>query len=265
LASILKKILTETRDEISRCKKKVSVKDFNAFEEYHRPRRDFRGSLLRDGSVSVIAEVKKASPSKGIIRNDYNPVLLAHDYQNYGASAISVLTDTPFFKGALSHLQEVSAISRIPVLRKDFIVDFYQIEEARAWGADAILLIAKITDGQQLTELHAAAEETGLQVLVECYDEVDFARLDFSFVSIAGVNNRNLDTFEVDLHRGVELLSRTPDDVLRVSESGLTKPEDLLFLKENNIHSALIGEHFMRQDEPGKEVQRIRELVTMNS
>lgn len=255
--NILEKIVEQTREEIAGRRKKIAAGDFNAFAEYHRKRRDFKDALEHgSGLVSVIAEIKKASPSKGVIRENLNPAAIAADYQSNGASAISVLTDEPFFQGKLTDLQEVSARVTIPVLRKDFIVDFYQIEEARAWGADAILLIAKITDGQQLYELHDAAVECGLQTFVECYDEQDFERLDFERFDVVGVNNRNLETFEVELHRGVELLQRTPDEVVRVSESGFYNPGDLSMLQKNGIHSCLIGEHLMRSEDPGKELDR---------
>ncbi len=262
MASILEKIVTQTREDISNRKKKISADAFNSFAEYVRPRRDFRKALNQTDQVSVIAEIKKASPSKGILRKDFNPVVIAQSYLENGAAAISVLTNEPFFQGTLPYLQEVSAVASVPVLRKDFIIDFYQIEEARAWGADAILLIVKITDGSQLNELHDAATECGLQVLVECYDEADWDRLDFGRVSVVGVNNRNLDTFEVDLHRGVELLSKAPGGVIRVSESGLSEPGDLVMLQQNGIQSALIGERFMKAQNPGEELFRIRSPFT---
>ena len=156
----------------------------------------------------------------------------------------------------------MSAITHLPLLRKDFIIDPYQITEARGWGADAVLLIVKILDKSQLFELHTAAREIDLQVLVECYDQEDWDRLDFDTFSIVGVNNRNLDTFKVDIHRGVSLLRNAPDGVIRVSESGLGHPDDLLFLKDNGIHSALIGEHFMRAENPGDELARFTKIFS---
>ncbi len=260
---ILDNIVTKTREDIAVRRRKVAGSDFKSFEEYHRPRRDFQKSLSDSrGGVSVIAEIKKASPSQGVIREDFQPVSIAETYCRNGASAISVLTDEPFFQGRLSYLQEVSAISNIPVLRKDFIVDFYQLEEARAWGADAVLLIVKITDGSLLYELHDAAVECGLQTLVECYDEADWERMDFERFSVAGVNNRNLDSFEVDVHRGISILAQAPEGVVRVSESGLNKPADLRTLHENGIHSALIGEHFMHAYDPGEELARFLNVFT---
>ncbi len=200
----------------------------------------------------MIAEIKKASPSKGVIRDDFDPAKIAGQYVENGASAISVLTDEPFFQGSLDYLEKVSEISPIPLLRKDFIVDPYQVKEARAYGADAVLLIVTMYEGSQLSELLAAAKEFGLQTLVECYLEEELTTLEWRDIEIVGVNNRDLTTFIVDLHRGIEILKQAPEGVVRVSESGIHQPEDLKLLLENGIHSALIGEHFMRQPDIGK-------------
>lgn len=256
MADILTKIVEQTRGDLSKRKRKVSFRDFESFRRYEKPRKSLKDALRKENSVSVIAEVKKASPSKGIIRPDFHPVKLAEEYIENGASAISVLTDEPFFKGSLDYLAKISDISPLPLLRKDFIVDPYQVKEARAFGADAVLLIAAICDGNQLSELLAAAREFGLQALTECYHEHEIEKLNWDEVDIAGVNNRDLTTFDVDLHRGVKLLQKAPDGVVRVSESGIHKPEDLQFLLKNNIHSVLIGEHFMRQEDTGKALKK---------
>lgn len=259
MATILEKIVEQTREDLERRRRKVHRSDFQSFESYERERRDFGAALRKEGSVSVIAEIKKASPSKGEIRPDFHPRKIAEQYQQGGASAISVLTDEPFFKGKLEYLEAVSRTVAIPVLRKDFIIDPYQVEEARAYGADAILLIATVTEGQQLSELLHAAAEAGLQCLVECYDEEDFRQVDFGQVNILGVNNRDLHTFEVNLHRGIKLLNRAPEDVICISESGIHKAEDLAELYQNGIHAALIGEYFMRQSDPGAAVKQLLE------
>ncbi|MEX0773335.1 MAG: indole-3-glycerol phosphate synthase TrpC [Balneolales bacterium] len=255
--TILDKIVEQAREDISKRKKRISYQGLGDLDDYERPRRDFAAALDKPGEVSVIAEIKKASPSKGIIREDFNPQRHAAQYQEAGASAISVLTDKPFFQGDLEYLKIVSRETTLPVLRKDFIVDFYQVREARAFGADAVLLIATITNGSQLSELHHAAEEAGLTALVECYSEEDIQKVDFNQIKVYGVNNRDLNTFKVDVHRGIELLNRAPGPVIKVSESGLTTREDLQLLKENKIHAALIGEHFMRQDAPGEGLKAI--------
>ena len=257
--TILDKITDQTREDLIRRKKKHSMADFRSFPLYGAERKDFRRAIIPERGVSVIAEVKKASPSKGIIRKNFNPLKTAEWYAEAGASGISVLTDEPFFKGSLNYLQDIRKASELPLLRKDFIVDFYQIEEARAYGADAVLLIATITSGSQLSELHHAATEAGLQCLVECYDEKDFDQVDYKYIDILGVNNRNLKTFEVDLHRGIKLLQSAPDHVIKVSESGLSKTEDLKLLADEGIHSALIGESLMREKHPGDALKKLLE------
>lgn len=256
--TILENIVARTGRDLATRRRALSISDMTTLEAWHRPRRDFRKALHIPGSVSVIAEIKKASPSKGIIREDFDPVRIAQSYERHGASALSVLTDEPFFQGSLAHMDAVSSLSGIPVLRKDFIVDPYQIYEARAYGADAVLLIVRILDNGQLRELHACAAELGLHVLTECYDRGDWKRLDFGMTTVAGVNNRDLDTFEVDLHRGVALLAEAPEGILRVSESGITTAGDLLLLRDSGIHSALIGESFMRAADPGKALSDLK-------
>lgn len=254
---ILEQILERTASDLAKRKREISLRELESMELYSNLRRDFKKALEYNNSVSIIAEVKKASPSKGIIRPDFNPLMIAEEYINNGAQAISVLTDEPFFQGSLAYLEQISKISSVPVLRKDFIIDPFQVKEAKAYGADAVLLIATMYNGTQLTELLSAVNEFGLQALVECYHEDEFHALDWDCVEIVGVNNRNLSTFEVDLHRGVSILSQAPKNVVRVSESGLNRPEDILFLWENGIHSALIGEYFMKEDQIGHAVKQL--------
>jgi indole-3-glycerol phosphate synthase len=253
---ILQKITDQTKEDLNKRKRKVSFKDLESFKLYEKIRKPFSVSLNKPDTVSIIAEVKKASPSKGIIREDFDPLKIAEAYFDNGAAAISVLTDEPFFKGSLSYMESISGISPVPILRKDFLVDPYQVKEARAHGADAVLLIATICEGSQLSELLAATKEFGMQALVECYHEEEIKSLNWNEVEIAGVNNRNLSTFEVDLHRGVELLQKAPEHVIRVSESGIHKPEDMHVLFKHGIHAALIGEHFMRQPDVGKSLKQ---------
>lgn len=257
MSGILEKIVTQTKEDIQKRKFKFSISSFQSFEDYERTRRPFAESLVKENCVRVIAEIKKASPSKGLIRADFNPEKHAEQYMKGGAAALSVLTDKPFFQGDLLYMQLVSRMSEIPVLRKDFIVDPFQIEEARAFGADAILLIATILEPNQITELIHCAKEIGLECLVECYDETDFAKLDFNWVKVLGVNNRNLDTFEVNVHQGIKLLHQAPKGVVTVSESGLSTPNDLELLASEGINAALIGEHFMRQPDPGLALESI--------
>lgn len=257
MPDILEKIVEKTREELSHKKKKVGINDFRSFELYEQNRLNFREILQTKPNPSIIAEIKKASPSKGLIREDFNVKRIANQYRDGGAAALSILTEEFFFQGGLTNLQIARKEVDLPLLRKDFIIDPYQIEEAKAYGADAILLIVRITDGSQLQELHHAAEEAELQCLVECYDEEDYQRIDFEQVKILGVNNRDLTTFDVHLHQGVSLLNKAPEGIVKVSESGLHTTDDLNYLSDNGIHAALIGEFFMRRNQPGEALKNM--------
>ncbi len=258
MPTILDNIVAQTKEDLRKRKTKVSFNDLHSFEGYEKPRINFKDGLSKNTeTVSIIAEVKKGSPSKGVIREDFNPVDIALQYEDGGASAISVLTDSPFFMGSLDYLQAISKRVGLPLLRKDFIVDPFQIKEARAYGADAVLIIVAITEGEQLSELLAAAKEFELDALVECYDQADFDRINFSEVDILGVNNRDLKNFEVDVHRGISVLNQAPEGTILVSESGLSTGKDLALLKSKGIHSALIGEYFMRKTNPGQAVKEL--------
>lgn len=258
MPNILEEIVEQTAVDLKNRKKKISFNDLSSMELYEKPVRNFKEALQLDKDVAIIAEIKKASPSKGLIRKDFDVKKIARQYENGGASAISVLTDEPAFKGSLDYLEIVSLEVSNPLLRKDFIIDPYQVKEAKAYGADAVLLIAAITEGSQLNELLHATQEFGLQALVECYSENDFKYLNFEYVDILGVNNRDLRTFEVDLHRGIELLQQAPKETVLVSESGISQPENLALLYKEQIDAALIGEHFMRQPDPGKAVEQMK-------
>jgi indole-3-glycerol phosphate synthase len=259
MPNILDEIVEQTKQDLQKRKRSVSFSDLESMELYEKISKDFKGALKLENDVAVIAEIKKASPSKGIIRRDFDSQKIAAQYQEGGASALSVLTDEPAFKGNLKCLEIASREVTIPIMRKDFIVDPYQLKEAKAYGADAVLLIANITDGHQLQELLHACDEFGLQALVECYSEEDLQYVNFDQVEILGVNNRDLRSFEVDVHRGIELLHKAPKETVLVSESGLRKAEDLLLLYDESIDAALIGEYFMRQTDPGKAVQELKQ------
>lgn len=256
--NILEKIVEQTKSDLSKRKREISFNDLHSLEGYEKGRIDFKKALTAEG-VSIIAEVKKASPSKGIIREDFDPLDIALRYEEGGASAISVLTDEPYFKGSLEYLSTISKRVKLPLLRKEFVIDPFQVKEARAYGADAVLIIVAITQGEQLSELIASAKEFGISALVECYDQDDFDRLDFNEVDILGVNNRDLKYFKVDVHRGTSILKQAPKDTILVSESGISTGEDVALLQKEGIHSALIGEHFMRQPDPGKAVSELLE------
>lgn len=259
MSDILSEIEEKTRADLKKRMREVSISELGNFPQFEKKRLDFKKALDSSGSVSIIAEIKKASPSKGEIRPDFNPTEIAKSYIDNRVSAISVLTDQPFFKGDLKYLEQIAEFSPVPLLRKDFIVEPYQVKEARSFGADAVLLIATMYSGSQLSELLTAAKEFGLQALVECYHQDEVETLLWDDIEIVGVNNRDLKTFQVDLHRGVELLETAPEPVVTVSESGIHKPEDLVILYEHKIDAALIGEHFMRQKNPGSAVRQMLE------
>src|SRR5699024_1335256 len=258
MATILDEIVEQTVRDLQKRKSEIAIKEFESFELYEQPSRPFKEALQSDDEVSIIAEVKKASPSKGLIRPDFDPQKIARQYEEGGAAAISVLTDRPAFQGDLKYLEYASKAVSIPMLRKDFVIDLYQVNEAKAFGADAVLLIATITEGEQLSELLHACREFKVQALVECYSQNDLKNVIFDQVEVLGANNRDLHTFEVDLHRGVELLHQAPEETVLVSESGLHAPEDLQYLYEQHIDAALIGEYFMRQPDPGEAVRQMR-------
>jgi len=254
--SILEKIVSQTKIDL---KKRILERSYTSLESewgFEKELQSF-SQAIKGKVVKFITEVKKASPSKGIIREDFDPVSLARIYEKSGASAISVLTDEPFFKGHLSYLDDIAQQITIPILRKDFIINPYQIAEAKAFGADAILLIARILSDSQLDELLSAAKEYELDALVECYDLVDQDRINYEKISILGVNNRDLETFEVDVHRGISQLNMAPESTITVSESGISTVDDIKFLQKNGINAVLIGEHLMRQSNIGEELRTL--------
>lgn len=261
MGTILEEITEQTERDLKKRMREVSLRELESMEDFERTRRDFPGALGDGRSPAVIAEIKKASPSVGVIREDFDPRSLARSYERGGAAALSVLTDGPAFGGSLQHLRDASRAVNLPLLRKDFVIDPYQVKEARAWGADAVLLIATITEGAQLEELLHAAEEFELHALVECYSEEDLSLVPWKQVRTLGVNNRDLRDFSVDLHRGIRLLHTAPEGTLLVSESGLSTAEDLLLLRREGIHAALIGEYFMRQADPGRAVRQLLDEV----
>ena len=257
--SILDDIIDDTRELVERRKSETPISELR-----QRPFYDERAPLsleeaLKERGMSFIAEIKKASPSKGQIREDFDPALIAQQYAEHGAAAISVLTEPQYFEGSLEHMAWIRAhVPETPLLRKDFIIDPYQLVEARAVGADAVLLIATALDPGQLSELHAAATELGLSCLVEVYAEEDLDKIDWNQISVLGVNNRDLHTFEVDIENSLRIFDQTPKSVGRVAESGLSDPETLVRLRTAGVNGVLIGEHFMRADAPGKALSQLR-------
>lgn len=220
--------------------------------------RSFYDALARDDRLNLIAELKKASPSKGLLRENYDPVELAIDYESHGAAAISVLTEENYFLGSLEHLQRVRPNVSRPLLRKDFIFDPYQVYEAAAAGADAILLIVAILDAGTLASLIQLAELTGLDSLVEVHDRQELNTALTAGAKIVGINNRNLKTFAVDLHTTLQLAPHVPDAAVLVSESGIHTADDIRMLRDAGCDAFLIGEAFMKSEKPGR---ALRELM----
>jgi indole-3-glycerol phosphate synthase len=250
---VLEEILVRTRADLQRRMEQTPRAELEQQAVRHTPR-GF-AAALRQRSASgpaIIAELKKASPSKGVIRADFSAAALAPAMQKAGAAALSVLTDEPFFQGSLTNLQAASSLTTIPCLRKDFIVDEYQIVEARAYGADAVLLIAAALPDSELERLSAIARDYGLDVLCEAHTREEAVRIRHLGCSMVGVNNRDLRTFEVRLETSLELAAELPPDAVLVAESGLSNPADYARLHAAGYRAFLIGETFMRQPDPGQ-------------
>ncbi|GJI91750.1 indole-3-glycerol phosphate synthase TrpC [Duganella hordei] len=264
MSDILNKILAVKADEVAAAKKYRSFAslraDVEGNAELRAGLRGFEASLrakITAGHAGVITEVKKASPSKGVLRADFRPADIAASYQANGAACLSVLTDEQFFQGSTAYLQQARAACAIPVLRKDFMIDVYQIYEARAMGADAILLIVSALDHGLMAEMEACAHELGMGVLVETHDGDELTAALRLKTDLLGINNRNLRTFEVSLENTLGLLDRIPAGKLVITESGIMVPEDVKRMREANVHAFLVGEAFMRAPDPGAELARL--------
>ncbi len=250
MSTILDAIVESKRCEVTESQRRTPAAALESRIADLPARRPFEEQLRRPG-MQVIAEVKKASPSAGVIRADFDPVRIALTYERHGAACISVLTDNPFFQGHLNHLEAVRAHVSLPVLRKDFIIDRYQLLEARAAGADAVLLIAEILPGDDLSELYRAAKELGLDVLVELHDADQLPRVLDSGATLIGINNRDLRTFRTRLEHSLELAARIPKDRCLVSESGIRNRNDIVNLESAGVKAVLIGETLLRSADPG--------------
>lgn len=248
---ILDEILETKRREVAEAKERCSLDQLRSMPAYAPARKGFAAALKREQGRAIIAEIKKASPSKGLIREHFEPELHARQYEQAGARCISVLTDESYFQGSLAILQAVRGHTELPLLRKDFTIDAYQITEARAYGADAILLIVAALGREELVALSAAAQEEGLDVLVEVHDSDEMAVALELGAELVGVNNRNLRTFETSLNTTRMLAPSVPDDVVLISESGLSHPHELGLLEAIGVNAFLIGETLMRYDDPG--------------
>jgi len=252
---ILNRILATKQREISERRAQRSIDELQQQAHHVSPPRGFVAALHRrvqQGGFGVIAEIKKASPSKGVIREDFNVVEIARSYEAGGASCLSVLTDSEYFQGHEVFLTQARGACGLPVIRKDFIVDPYQVVEARAIGADCILLIVAALSDEELASLHAAAREQGMDVLVEVHDGEELERALKLNLDLIGINNRNLRTFETSLDTTIELLSRVPDGCLVVTESGIHTRADVELMRDHDVHAFLVGEAFMRASDPGQ-------------
>ena len=254
MSDILDKIVAVKRDEISVARRKRDLASLRRDAESLGGQRDFVSALRRkitSGAAAVIAEVKKASPSKGVLRELFVPAEIAASYERHGAAALSVLTDVQFFQGSIADLEQARAACALPVLRKDFMVDAYQVFEARAVGADCILLIAACLDDARMADLEAQAHALGMAVLVEVHDGAELDRALRLKTPLVGINNRNLRTFEVTLATTLGLLAQVPPDRLLVTESGILGLADVKRMRDAGVHAFLVGEAFMRAGDPG--------------
>lgn len=258
MSDILKQIVAVKREEVIEAQNHLSRRAVRAIAESSKSApygpRDFVGALRRRiaaGQPAVIAEIKKASPSKGVLREDFVPAEIAASYARNGAACLSVLTDVQFFQGSADYLQQARRACDLPVLRKDFMIDDYQVFEARAMGADCILLIVACLDDVQMVGLEAIAHDLGMAVLVEVHDGEELDRALKLKTPLVGINNRNLRTFDVTLETTLDLLGRVPADRLLVTESGILAQADVQRMRDAKVHAFLVGEAFMRADDPG--------------
>ena len=259
--TVLEKIVARKVEEVAEARARVSLAEQEALARAASAPRGFARALQAQAAArrpAVIAEVKKASPSKGVIREHFVPAEIARSYAAGGATCLSVLTAVDFFQGGSAYLQQARAACALPVIRKDFLIDPYQVVEARAIGADCVLLIAACLDDGQMVELAQVAKEQGLDVLIEVHDGAELERaLKHLDTPLLGINNRNLHTFEVSLQTTLELLPRIPQDRLVITESGILGRADVELMERHDVWSFLVGEAFMRAREPGEELRRL--------
>ena len=260
MSTVLAKILETKRREVAEAKARIAPAEMERRAREAPPARGFEKSLrgrIANGRPAVIAEIKRASPSKGLIRADFDPARIARSYEDNGAACLSVLTDREYFGGSPEDLGAARAACRLPVLRKDFMIDPFQLHEARAWGADCILLIVDAVPDRLLQSLEDEARDIGLDVLVECHDAAQLERALALKTPLVGINNRDLRTFETRLETTLDLVSRVPAGKLLVTESGIGSPRDVQTLKNSGVNAYLVGSAFMAAEDPGKELSRL--------
>ncbi len=263
--NILDKIVEHKKEEVATLKLKYKLSSFYEAEYYEVDCVNIIEKVESSKSISIISEIKKASPSKGIIKEDFDHLNIAKDYLGNGADAISILTDKDFFKGDISYLTDVKKISTIPLLRKDFIIDDFQIHQAKAIGADFILLICEILDKYQIKDFTEIAKEIGMEILLELHSIRQLDKIDFDINKLIGVNNRNLEDFSVDLKTTELVAKEIPKNSLLVSESGIHKKEDLEYLKSLDVDTILVGEHLMKSENIGKALAELKEWCKVES
>jgi indole-3-glycerol phosphate synthase len=260
MSDILNKILATKAEEIAAAQARLPLDQVQALAAQQAPARDFTAAIrskIAAGKAAVIAEIKKASPSKGVIRADFKPAEIAASYEQGGAACLSVLTDEQYFQGSADYLKQARAACTLPVLRKDFMIDAYQVYEARAMGADCILLIAAALTLAQMQQLESVAHSLGMAVLVEVHNGEELAQALQLTTPLLGINNRNLRTFEVTLDTTLGLLGNIASDKIVVTESGIFTADDVKLMRDHAVHTFLVGEAFMRQENPGAELAKV--------
>lgn len=260
MSDILDKIVAVKREEVAAALRQKPLAVVRADAESRVLTRDFEGAMrakIDAGQAAVIAEIKKASPSKGVLRAEFIPADIAQSYAEFGAACLSVLTDKQFFQGSVDYLKQARASCDLPVLRKDFMIDVYQVYEARVMGADAILLIAACLDDGQMADMEAVARSLDMAVLVEVHDREELSRALKLKTRLVGINNRNLQTFEVSLQTTLDMLPDVPADRLLVTESGIQTVADVQRMRDAQVHAFLVGEAFMRAKEPGEALAQL--------
>jgi indole-3-glycerol phosphate synthase len=261
MSTILDEIIATKHREVAAARRRMPLAEMEDQAAEAPPVRDFRAALAGPGPIRMIAEVKKASPSAGVMRADFDPIAIARTYQAHGAACLSVLTDAPYFQGHLSYLARIRASVAIPLLRKDFLIDEYQVVEARMAGADAVLLIAEVLDDEALARLLARARGLGMAALVEFHDEANLERVLAAGADLVGVNNRDLRRFVTDLELTLRVRGRIPPEVLVVSESGIRTRRDVERLEAAGVSAILVGETLMRADDIGLAVEQLLGLA----